>query len=96
MPVDAKAAFTHALALDPHDLRSNFYMTMEKDFNGKHDEAIGEWLAMMRVAPMGSDADNAIRTAVTASVARNVQQIKIAMNEATAAQPRQVTRSAAH
>jgi cytochrome c-type biogenesis protein CcmH len=90
MPADAKVAFTHALALDKTDLRARFYFTMEQDFSGHHDEAIGEWLAMLRVAPMGSDADNAIRAAITASVRRDLTAIKVEMDKATQVQPRLV------
>lgn len=90
MPPAARAAFDRALALDPDDLRANFYATMERDFMGEHDQAIGEWLAMLRRAPMGSDADEAIRTAIAASVNRNLGQVKRAMAEATRAQPRAV------
>ncbi len=88
MPAPARAAFDRALALDPNDMRANFYAIMERDFAGEHDRAIGEWLAMLRRAPMGSDADEAIRTAIAASVNRNLGQIKRAMAEATRAQPR--------
>jgi hypothetical protein len=61
---------------------------MEKDFSCYHDEAIGEWLAMLRVAPMGSDADNAIRAAIAASVKRNLTTIKAEMEKAMQVQPK--------
>jgi cytochrome c-type biogenesis protein CcmH len=88
MPDSAKAAFRRALDLDRTDLRARFYFTMEKDFSGYHDEAIGDWLAMLRVAPMGSDADNAIRAAIAASIERNIAAIKTDMEKATQVQPR--------
>jgi cytochrome c-type biogenesis protein CcmH len=88
MPEGAKSAFRRALALDRNDLRARFYFTMEKDFSGYHDEAIGEWLAMLRVAPMGSDADNAIRAAIAASVKRNLTTIKAEMEKAMQVQPK--------
>jgi len=93
MPEAAKAAFTHALALDRADLRARFYFTMEKDFSGHHDEAIGEWLAMLRVAPMGSDADNAIRAVIAASIKRNLATIKSELDKATQVQPKLVDAS---
>jgi len=88
MPALAKAAFERALAIDPRDLRARFYTTMERDFAGEHDRAIGEWLALLREAPMGSDADEAIRAAMAASINRNLAQIKAAMAKATQVQPR--------
>ncbi|WBH17285.1 tetratricopeptide repeat protein [Sphingomonas radiodurans] len=87
MPAEARAAFDKALALDPDDMRANFYAIMERDFLGQHDRAIGEWLQMLRRAPMGSDADEAIRAAMAASINRNLVQIKRAMADATRVQP---------
>lgn len=87
MPAAARAAFDKALALDPDDMRANFYAIMERDFLGQHDRAIGEWLQMLRRAPMGSDADEAIRAAMAASINRNLSQIKVAMADATRVQP---------
>lgn len=88
MPPDAADAFAHALTLDPANLRARFYKTMERDFAGEHDRAVGEWLAMLREAPMGSDADQAIRAALGASINRNLASIKAEMARATQAQPR--------
>lgn len=90
MPANAADAFTKALALDPTNLRARFYKTMERDFAGEHDRAVGEWLAMLREAPMGSDADQAIRAALGYSLNRNLTLIKAEMARATQAQPRLV------
>ena len=87
LPTGAAQAFDRALALDPHDLRARFYRTMEQDFLGKHDEAIGTWLTMLREVPIGSDADESIRAAITASVKRNQGLIVEDMRKATAEQP---------
>lgn len=91
MPPSAADAFAHALALDHADLRARFYRAMERDFAGQHDRAIGEWLAMLREAPMGSDADQAIRAALGYSINRNLTLIKAEMARATQAQPRVAT-----
>lgn len=94
MPKGASEAFDKALALDPQNLRARFYKTMERDFAGQHDEAIGEWLQQLRAAPMGSDADEAIRAALTFSINRNIGLIKAEMSKAIQAQPRVVTKDA--
>lgn len=94
MPADAATAFARALALDPANLRARFYQTMERDFAGEHDRAVGEWLAMLREAPMGSDADQAIRAALGYSINRNLSLIKAEMARATQAQPRVAVRGA--
>lgn len=88
LPADAADAFRKALALDPRDPRARFYFAMEKDFKGQHDEAIGEWLQLLREVPAGSDADEAIRTTLAASIKRNVQLIRDAADEAGRVQPR--------
>ncbi len=90
MPPGAAEAFRKALALDPQDPRSRFYFAMEKDFAGQHDAAIGEWLNLLREVPAGSDADNSIRAAITASVARNQKLIARAIQRASEAQPRKI------
>ncbi|WP_375287492.1 tetratricopeptide repeat protein [Sphingomonas sp.] len=87
MPAAAKEAFARARALDPGDLRARFYQAMEHDFAGRHDLAVGQWLQMLREAPMGSDADEAIRAALGWSVNRNLSLIKAELSRATAAQP---------
>ena len=61
---------------------------MERDFAGQHDAAIGEWLDLLREVPAGSDADNAIRAAIRASVTRNHKLIARAIERAAQAQPR--------
>lgn len=88
LPAGAGDAFRKALALDPRDPRARFYLAMEKDFAGQHDAAIGEWLALLREVPAGSDADESIRAAITASVSRNQKLIARAMQRAIAEQPR--------
>lgn len=90
MPAGARAAFARALALDPRDLRARFYGAMEHDFAGRHDRAVGEWLQMLREAPMGSDADEAIRAALGWSVNRNLALIKAELSRASAEQPKLV------
>ncbi|WP_343527659.1 tetratricopeptide repeat protein [Sphingomonas sp.] len=88
LPAPATEAFNKALALDPRDARARFYFAMQKDLKGQHDEAIGEWLALLREVPAGSDADEAIRSTLAASIKRNVNLIRQAVDEAGRAQPR--------
>ncbi|MET4898134.1 tetratricopeptide repeat protein [Sphingomonadaceae bacterium jetA1] len=88
LPPAAAEAFRKTLALDPRDARARFYFAMEKDFQGKHDEAIGEWIALLREIPAGSDADEALRSTLAASIKRNIALIRQAVDEAGRAQPR--------
>jgi len=91
MPLGAAEAFRKALALQPRDPRARFYFAMEKDFAGQHDAAIGDWLALLREVPAGSDADESIRAAITASVSRNQKLIARAIHQAAEAQPKKAT-----
>ena len=88
LPAEAQNAFRKAIAIDPRDARARFYFAMEKDLKGQHDEAIGEWLQLLREVPAGSDADESIRSALAASIKRNIQLIKQAADEAGRVQPR--------
>ncbi|MDR6116383.1 MULTISPECIES: tetratricopeptide repeat protein [unclassified Sphingomonas] len=88
LPAPAAEAFRKALALDPRDARARFYFAMEKDLKGQHDEAVGDWLALLRDVPAGSDADEAVRAALAASIKRNIALIRQAADEAGRAQPR--------
>ena len=88
LPAPAAEAFRKALALDPRDARARFYFAMEKDLKGQHDEAVGDWLELLRDVPAGSDADEAVRAALAASIKRNIALIRQAADEAGRAQPR--------
>ena len=86
LPPPARAAFDRALALDPSDLRSQFYLIMEKDFTGQHEQAVNAWLTMLARVPKDSQADKAIRAAITASVGRNMVLLRKRIETATKAQ----------
>lgn len=88
MPPGAAEAFGKALALNPKDPRARFYMTMQRDFLGEHEAAIGEWLDQLSQVPAGSDADEAIRAAMIASMTRNQRIVANAMREIAKTQPR--------
>ena len=51
MPDDAKAAFDKAIALDPKDPRSRYFLAVSRDLNGDHQGAIDDWLALLKDTP---------------------------------------------
>lgn len=51
MPTAAKAAFDKAIALDPKDPRSRYFLTVSKDLAGDHKGAIDDWLALLKDTP---------------------------------------------
>lgn len=51
MPEAAKAAFDKAIALDPKDPRSRYFLAVSKDLAGDHQGAIDDWLALLKDTP---------------------------------------------
>ncbi len=70
IPYAARDAFEKALALDPEDVRAQFYLAVEKDASGAREEAMGDWLDLLRVVPLGSKPNDKIRAAILASMNR--------------------------
>jgi len=54
MPANAIDAFGQALALDPTDARSRYFMAVKKDLAGDHRGAIDDWLALLTDTPAGA------------------------------------------
>lgn len=51
MPAAAVAAFEKAIALDPQDPRSRYFLAVKRDLAGDHEGAIGDWLALLADTP---------------------------------------------
>ena len=47
VPVDAQAAFKRALAIDPKDPRSRYFLAVADDIAGRHAQAIDGWFAIL-------------------------------------------------
>jgi cytochrome c-type biogenesis protein CcmH len=58
---DALAAFKAALKLDPSDPRARFYMALYEDQQGKHDQAMADWIALIKSAPPGAEWARQVR-----------------------------------
>ena len=86
LPPQAHDAFIRAVAINGNELRSRFYLAMEKDFLGHHDEAIDDWVRMLGMVPTGSQADSAIRAAIVASMGRSATILRRRVDAATMAQ----------
>ncbi|TZG24739.1 tetratricopeptide repeat protein [Sphingomonas montanisoli] len=57
----AVEAFGKALAIDPKDFRARYFMGVKKDQDGKHQEAIDDWIALVKEAPAGAPWEDAVR-----------------------------------
>jgi cytochrome c-type biogenesis protein CcmH len=51
MPAAAVTAFEKAIALDPQDPRSRYFLAVKRDLAGDHEGAIGDWLALLADTP---------------------------------------------
>ena len=54
LPPEALEAFTKALALDPQDPRSRYFMAVKKDIDKDHEGAIAAWLDLLADSPQGA------------------------------------------
>ncbi len=74
VPHAARDAFSRALAIDPEDVRAQFYLAMDKDARGAREEAVGDWMELLRVVPLGSKPEETIRAAILASLQRELNK----------------------
>jgi cytochrome c-type biogenesis protein CcmH len=64
MPPPALDAFHKAIALDPKDPRARYFLAVQKDLQGEHEAAIGEWLALLKDTPAGAPWDNDLQRTI--------------------------------
>jgi cytochrome c-type biogenesis protein CcmH len=58
---DALAAFQSALKIDPTDPRSRYYLALHEDQQGQHDQAMADWIALLKSAPPGAQWAGQVR-----------------------------------
>jgi cytochrome c-type biogenesis protein CcmH len=51
MPAAALDAFRKSIELDPSDPRARYFLAVQKDLEGDHAGAIGDWLALLKDTP---------------------------------------------
>ena len=64
MPPPALAAFRKAIALDPRDPRSRYFLAVQRDLGGDHRGAIADWLALLRDTPPGAPWERDLRRTI--------------------------------
>lgn len=64
VPPDAKAAFEKAIALDPKDPRSRYFLAVAQDIAGDHKGAIDAWIALLQDTPAGAPWEADVRRLV--------------------------------
>ncbi len=73
IPHAARRSFEQALAIDPGDVRAQFYLAVDKDAQGARQQAIDDWMNLLRAVPLGSAPDEKIRAAILASLQREME-----------------------
>lgn len=58
---DALTAFQTALKIDPADPRARYYMALYEDQLGQHDQAVADWIALLKSAPSGAEWARQVR-----------------------------------
>lgn len=61
---DARAAFSKAVELDPKDARARYFLAAAKDIDGKHEEAIEDWFALLAETPADAPYAKDIRDVI--------------------------------
>nr|WP_232512593.1 tetratricopeptide repeat protein [Novosphingobium sp. PP1Y] len=51
MPPRAVSAFEKAIAIDPKDPRSRYFMAVKRDLSGDHQGAVDDWIALLKDSP---------------------------------------------
>ena len=64
MPSSALEAFNKAIALDPKDPRARYFLAVQKDLQGDHQAAIGQWLALLKDTSAGAPWDNDLQRTI--------------------------------
>lgn len=86
MPPPALAAFRKALAIDPADPRSRYFLAVQRDLSGDHKGAIGDWLALLKDTPPGAPWEADLRR--TIEQVGKINDIETASRLAAIAPPR--------
>lgn len=61
---EARAAFERALAIDPDDPRARYFLAVQKDLQGQHEEAVEDWLALLGDTPAGAPWEADLRRTI--------------------------------
>ena len=85
MPAAAVDAFRKALAIDPKDPPSRYYMAVKRDLDGDHKGAIADWLKLLADTPPGAPWEASLRQ--TIEQVGKINKIDVTARLATLTQP---------
>jgi cytochrome c-type biogenesis protein CcmH len=87
MPPAALDAFRKAVALDPKDPRARYFLAVQKDLQGDHKGAIGDWLALLQDTPAGAPWDSDLQRTIEQVGKINKIEVADKLAAATASRP---------
>jgi cytochrome c-type biogenesis protein CcmH len=64
MPPEALAAFRRAIAINPREPRSRYFIAVARDLSGDHEGAISDWLALLHETPPGAPWEPDLRRTI--------------------------------
>lgn len=76
VPKDASAAFQKALSLDAKDPRARYFLGVEQDMAGNHEQAINTWIALLQDTPSGAPWEADVRKTVEQIAEREKIDVK--------------------
>lgn len=87
MPRAARAAFAHALRLDPKDARARYFRAVGWDLAGQHRRAINAWFSLLMDTPADAPYAQDIRAVIRTVAARHHIHVEKRLAEAQFAAP---------
>jgi cytochrome c-type biogenesis protein CcmH len=79
IPADASTAFKRALAIDPKDPRSRYFLGVDQDMAGNHVQAIDTWFALLKDTPVGAAWEADVRKTIEQVAAKEKIDVKARM-----------------
>jgi cytochrome c-type biogenesis protein CcmH len=76
VPKDASAAFKKALSIDAKDPRARYFLGVEQDMAGNHEQAINTWIALLQDTPAGAPWEADVRKTVEQIAEREKIDVK--------------------
>lgn len=82
---EAERAFRRALEIDPSNPPARYFLAVQKDLRGEHEEAVEDWLALLRDTPPGAPWEADLRRTIAAAAERHGIELAGRMPEPSAA-----------
>ena len=68
---EAVNAFDRALKIDPKDPRARYFRAVQRDLSGEHQQAVDDWLSLLRDTPAGAPWEADLRRTIAQAAEKN-------------------------